>query len=667
MELPRWLYWFFQSQLGKRVQSILRLQLRQVPCLQAVLPTCRCLQRTQYQSLGQNEEDDCAEVEDKRQSTNEVFGGIMVKSSMVVVIALTAMMLARNNGMQGKKLDSLTEDQEFERDSPIVLYLAAFELLVCGACARTASVMYKRRKHALLHPAESSGRERARYIKVHLEKEPGLQEQQLYGLSFRPSNDGLECLFVEAIASGSPLDRWNHRVLAPSPEELVEEALGDFLGDGDGDATGSQVAEASGGEGGQAAPRRERVLPGAAILAVNEVSGDVGIMTLQLLKPKVTLWVRAGILEVLLSSQVDPSAEATEPSQQGDAAPPPAAAPGGAPMPTVLGRSEEGGWSLNAASSANPRCACLGLEDEEPQVLMRWTICALIFGWVTMLPVLLMQPHEERPRQQLFRQYLLKPCLIMMPISIIFWVVDCAEMFFGFELLRPFWYFSVCHMFVPGVLAFCLLRMQAADERLISEQRGARQEEAGGSTVPVVVEDPSPTLLKELIAINPVALIWLSCCAAAPLVLASLLTPMQSARGKLAQGYVHLIYTPCIVLQAGFAYAMFNLRFTELPQFYLAGLGLLLSLPCFLVWAVCLCCASHHGRQDLLLVKQQRLERARETLKRSPFGLAEASGAAAGAAPGAAAGTGAGQEPPSEALVDCSESYIREWDLVCSA
>mmetsp|Transcript_121171 Transcript_121171/g.338159 ORF Transcript_121171/g.338159 Transcript_121171/m.338159 type:complete len:196 (+) Transcript_121171:2-589(+) len=195
--------------------------------------------------------------------------------------------------------------------------------------------------------------------------------------------------------------------------------------------------------------------------------------------------------------------------------------------------------------------------------------------------------------------------------------------------------------------------MQAADELLVLEQRKCRRAEAG-CTVPVVAEDPSPMLLKELITINPVALVLLACCAATQLVAASLLTPMQTARGRLAQGYVHLIYMPFIFLQVGFAYIMYNLRFLELPEFYLEGMGLLLSLPCFVVWSVCLCCASHHGRQDLRLVKKQRLDRAKEALKHTPFGLAEAAGT------GAAAG-------PNEALVECSESFLREWELVCSA
>lgn len=299
-----------------------------------------------------------------------------------------------------------------------------------------------------------------------------------------------------------------------------------------------------------------------------------------------------------------------------------------------------------------PACACLAFEDEEAQILTRWTVCAIMFGWVTMLPVLLVQPHEERPRQQLFRQYLLKPCLLVMPLWILMWLLDCLQMIFEHQIVHPFFYFGLCHMALPAVLVWYLLQMQLADEKLVLDQRRARAAEALYS-VPVVVEDPAPTLLRELITINPVALVWLGTCASIPLVTASLLTPMTTRRAKLAQGYVHVVYGPLMLLQVTFAYILFHVRFVDLPKLYLAGFGVLFPVPCFLVWCFCLVCVSRYGREDVALVERQRLERAAELLQQLALARSP-SGASAAASCG-------------EGLVDCTEAHQREWELIYTA
>ncbi|CAE8594257.1 unnamed protein product [Polarella glacialis] len=238
------------------------------------------------------------------------------------------------------------------------------------------------------------------------------------------------------------------------------------------------------------------------------------------------------------------------------------------------------------------------MEDEEAQILTRWTICGVMFGWVTMLPVLLMQPHEERPRQHLFRQYLLKPCLLLLPIWIIFWILDCIELLCMFQIIHPFYYFAVCHSLIPAVLVWYLFQMQAADEKLVMDQRKSRSIEAQ-SEILVAIEDPSPVFLKELISMNPVAMVWLGACAAIPIVVSSLLTPYETRRAKLAQGYVNIVYTPLTVLQLVSLSALYQLRFADVPRFYLAGFGLLLSLPCFFVWCLCLVCSARFAKQDL--------------------------------------------------------------------
>jgi len=643
-------------QTGKRLRDAARLHLRQLPCLHAILPTLRCWKRKSYQTLGQDEEGDGAEVDDKRQDVNLIFGKLLTKIAFLAMIGLTVLFLVRSRANpDGDPYDVVTREEEFARDSPIIMYIACVELLICGACSHTAALMYRRRRHAMRHPADSTGKERQRYIKVELEKDAGLEHRQLYGLGFRPSTDGLECLIVEAVRPGSLLDQWNQRAAGPSTQQLLEEALGDELGEAGGEEPAAPAPDA------EAAPPEpapsQTVLAGAAVVAVNDVAADVGLMQLQLMRPKVTLWLRA---ELPHPSQLESDVLALGPLGP---APPPGSEPtappafAAAPAPTFLGRPEPGagaggGFGAAVVAATAPRCACLALEDEEQQILTRWTVCAIIFGWVTILPVLLMQPHEQRPRQQLFRQYLLKPCLLMMPVALLMWLLDCIEILAEYELFRPLYFFGICHVVIPAVLAFYLIQMQAADEKLILEQRKSRLKEATDA-IPVVMEDPAPTLLKELIEVNPVALVLLGATASIPLVAFSLLTPMQTKRGKKAQGYIHLVYAPCAFLQVFYVWVIWRIRFQDMPRIYLTGLGALVSVPCFFVWCFCLFCSYRYGREDVSLVERQRQERAQEAL------------AAAGVvAPDAGGGEG---RLPAAGLVDCSEAGMRDWELIRTA
>ena len=50
--------------------------------------------------------------------------------------------------------------------------------------------------------------------------------------------------------------------------------------------------------------------------------------------------------------------------------------------------------------------AVVGLEDEDQIMMYRWCICAMVFGWVTLIAINVVHPHEERPRQKLFRSHL---------------------------------------------------------------------------------------------------------------------------------------------------------------------------------------------------------------------------------------------------------------------
>merc|ERR1712151_1241776 len=95
------------------------------------------------------------------------------------------------------------------------------------------------------------------------------------------------------------------------------------------------------------------------------------------------------------------------------------------------------------------------------------------------------------------------------------------------------------------------------------------------------------------------------------------------------------IYGPLISLQLSFGYILYHMRFIDLPKFYLVAFGLLLSVPCFIIWCFCLVCASRYGRQDFAMVEQQRVERAREASQRAKWRFSEeAEGESQATAPG---------------------------------
>lgn len=686
----------------RRVRGFVNLTLRQVPCLHAALPALACFRcckssSEKYHSLGQDEDNDGGGVEDHRQKFNQTFGLVMTRCALLCTVGITVKIMLMSPNFEPVNTENASRSAEdgsygdavddFRRDSPIVLYMAAIELLACGACALTAASMYKRRRHQIVHPAESDEKAKRSYLEVHLSKEACAEEMPTYGIGFRPSSDGLECLLIESIRWGSLLDQWNRRQLAPTAEELVEEALEMGV---PGETGGSVVV----GGPGVITRRYQQVDIGAVVVAVNDVSGDVGMMQLQLLKPRVTLWIRdmfshASQFEDNVAPVAEPpeAARASETEDRGDSA---------TGSSEVIGRpaadsSLRGAGSAEATESQQssgsgapsvvrqnpfpifglaqlmglvtppkgPSCACVALEDEEPQILTRWLTCSLLFGWVTMLPVLFMQPHEDRPRQQLFRQFLLKPCLIIMPLWCLLWLLDCIQMAFDVNLLHPFYYFGIVHMLLPGVVVWYLMKMQAADEKLVVDQRAEREKQVDSNML-LAIEDPCPTLLKELIMMNPVALVWLGACVSIPIVICSFLTPLTTERGRLAQGYVNIIYTPMIFIQCAFAYKLWYASFDKLPQLYMALFGLLLSVHCFLVWCVCIVCSSKFGRRDLVLVQEQRLTRgraAKEKLKGSP------------STPDAIV-QAVLEEIDKDAqndIIDCTEAQNREWELIYTA
>lgn len=627
------------------MKHAVKVHLRQIPCLQGICWACK---RRRYQSLEQEEGGEIQE--DKRQCFNRIFGKAMTRLSFLLIAGLTAFVFwegdpaaeagprAQMGDWQGIPKQEI-EKIEFKTDSPLVLYLAVMELLVCGATASTAAALYTRKGHSSRHPSLGTAQERKDCIQVTLQKTPGMQDKQLYGLGFRPSSDGMECLLVEAIRPGSIVDIYNKNPTVPSAKELIEEALGDeqdemhsedynINGEGEEeeqpeeeeeeeeehDAEGEDDLEAppepssptngrtnsfaraaspinsvtSSAASSAESKEKKQVKVGMFIVAVNDVSGDVGLMQLQLMEPKVTLW-----LVVDLDHPAMNELERFDPPEEAE------------------GRIELGRATPAAPLTPSPglRCACIGLEDEDPQIFNRWSVFAVMFGWIMMLPILFMKPPPERPRLQIFRQYLLKPCAILIPITLTLWTLDCLSLITMVEYVEPLYYYLICHTFFASTMVWFLMQMQLADERLVLEQRKTRLEEA---RIPlhVVIEDPAPLFLKELLTLNPVALVYLGTLASIPIVIAQFLCPMSTRRGKMAQGYINLMYSPLALLQLASVYLINQTRWIDLPKLYLLGFGLVLNIPCFCVWCCCLCCSTRYTRSDVSLVQKQRLERA---------------------------------------------------------
>eukprot|EP00913_Durusdinium_trenchii_P015841 g14887.t1 len=93
-------------------------------------------------------------VEDKRQNVNVLLGEVLMKASLAGMIGVTVLCLVRTQGFTEDEMDKLADvrvvDEEYEwlrfkEDSPLVLYLATVEMLICGSCAVTAAAMYQRR------------------------------------------------------------------------------------------------------------------------------------------------------------------------------------------------------------------------------------------------------------------------------------------------------------------------------------------------------------------------------------------------------------------------------------------------------------------------------------------------------------------------------------------
>merc|ERR1719162_894107 len=116
----------------RRIRSWISLHLRQVPCLDAIVPAFvrnRCRRSEKYQSLGEDEERDNAGALDHRQNLNQNFGIAVTRIAMIAAIAIVVKVIATQPGVnaageQPKQPVNIDPDEEFKKSSPMILYMA---------------------------------------------------------------------------------------------------------------------------------------------------------------------------------------------------------------------------------------------------------------------------------------------------------------------------------------------------------------------------------------------------------------------------------------------------------------------------------------------------------------------------------------------------------------
>lgn len=565
-----------------------------VPCFASIFPRICSARRNRYSTVTQLEDNSGGKVDDDRQQCGLVVGLWVLRFSVVYGIGATIVLTVRGTSVDLPTAPNKTDHVELF----LLLFMVFTEFFLCGVCARSIATVYKRRAYALQHP---SGLEPTApyYNKVMLEKRRGKEKHQLYGLNFQVSVNGDEFLMVESVQPGSLLDQWNNHSIERSTEQLMEEAWGDSV-----DVPSSHVEV------------REAAIPDASsckihlgdkIVAVNHVSADIGSMQAELLQPKVTLWVLRED-DASFSDQEFPEIQGSLDTTT------PVSSPTSVTPPVRIGGSESDGASESGDSNGEakgPYFACICLEDEVPLMPVQWTLCSLLLGWITLLPVLFMHPHEERPRQQIFRQYLLKSSILVTLIWLIFLILGLVGEIFNFQLISPFLHMIVCQMVLPAILVRCIFKMQKVDEQLVLHARETRRAEAKSSdTMPMCAEDPSPVFLKELIVMNPLALSLIGVYVSIPILVYSFLNPLATERGKMVQGHLHVLYIPLAFLQGIIICSVYDADFNNLIEYYSACLLCIFSIPSLMMWSLFAVFTWRHNGHDVELVKRQRRERA---------------------------------------------------------
>jgi len=569
---------------------------------------CPCFRRcrsTRYQSLAEDEE-----ASDHKQIKADFVGIIMMFVSLVLFVLL---LIKFSLGLG--KLDVM---DEYTRNLPLILYATILEILICGASARTAALLYRQRRHVVKHPNEINSNV---YVRVGPVTRTNLRTS--WGFTYRPSNDGLEALIVEDVYTNSTVSIWNSQLNEERARDLENKVGKAIL------SHSNELKEArefglevenkenipnksnkydddlvevdlrvKAGQPDEIQPKEKvRLYSGYAIIAVNDVHGDVGLMQQELLTADtVTLYCHCHLADPTLDERDEIYDENVNPVSLG--------------ATTVV---------PSTTGEVNHKVSCAGLEDEEPQMMLRWLICSFAFGWVSLLPVMLVDPHPLRPRQRLFREVMLPACCLIIPIWVGLWVLDVVSILLHKEFIPVFWYYVGLHMGLAGLIVFLAMRLQQKDLEIVDGQREQRRKEVaegdGEKSAKVrdfICEDAPPTLLRELLISNPVAIVFIGSLVAFPLFISQILFPLKSARGKLAQTYICISFGILSVLQGATVWFLWQITFENLPRLYLAGFGVLIWYPFFIGYCCCLVFSGHYAKRDLNLIKKQRKERAAE-------------------------------------------------------
>eukprot|EP00397_Hematodinium_sp_SG-2012_P016693 GEMP01017040.1.p1 GENE.GEMP01017040.1~~GEMP01017040.1.p1 ORF type:complete len:654 (+),score=102.73 GEMP01017040.1:55-2016(+) len=588
---------------------------------------CPCIQgirSAKYQSLSED-----VNATDKTQAAADRVGSILMFVSLFSFIML---MLKFSVGIRIERMD------DYNRNLPLILYATILEILICGASMRTVALMYRRRRHVKKHPNDLRN---AEYVKVGPISRADLNTP--WGFAYRPSMDGIEALLVEDVYKSSLVADWNEafatkttktanettksvtngetrevRKMSEDKKSADDEMnevneMENFESKADVEREQQKTANelidinlsmgpgvTDDNESADEMPPIEMAILsyGLAIVGVNEIHGDVGPMQVELMTAQnVTLYCHTHL--------GDPTMEDEELKEAFKAYP-------GA---TVIGNKDDANATLPASTHT---VSVVGLEDEEPQMLLRWVLCSFTLGWVSLLPVVFLEPHEERPRQTQFQNIFGTAGKIILPIWIVMWIVDSVSIMLHIQLIPPFFYYIIVHMVLAGIVVILGMKLQFQDTEHVCDQRRVRRDEveAAGDAEnnvkirPFVTEDPPPTLLRELLICNPIAVVFMGCLVAIPIVIGTLFYPLNTERGKLAQTYVCMTFGSLCILQLATIGLLWQLTLDIVPTVYLAGFAALVWYPCFIAYCICLLCSGHYAKRDLDLCRRQRIERA---------------------------------------------------------
>lgn len=289
----------------------------------------------------------------------------------------------------------------------------------------------------------------------------------------------MEVLLVEEILANSPAEHWNSNIdMSRGRSTSNFDALANLEAqiDSSNDFSNSNFNNNYNNN-------FNKLHVGLAICAVNEIHGDVGPMQRELLRSKeVTLWCRVTAEDpeefdsntninanVADSTNIANNSNNSNTSsvQQLGILP---AVTVGVPANTDDNNTDDNirennnntknttpayNYAPHVILPLKKQIAVVAMEDEDMVLMFRWVICSMAFGWVTLIAIILVNPHEERPRQQLFHKHLQKIALyFVLPIWFVLWLLDAVQIAFHVAFYKPWVYFLTTHMLVAAVVVF---------------------------------------------------------------------------------------------------------------------------------------------------------------------------------------------------------------------